>query len=117
MGKVSTRSDPLRYRLNERQKEKYNRKHNYLAPEIRNVFDTKTSTMTDIYSMGVVFDLVGDKVNLTLQNIVKPIMSAKPTDRPNSIQIYAFFQKCFKGRFFLFIQPNWHLDRDLVLVF
>ena len=91
MRKVTTRTEPHRYRLNEREKEKYNRKHSYLAPEIRNIFDTKTCTLTDIYSMGLVFDFVADEDNLVLQTIAKQTMS-KPTDRPNTMQIVKSFK-------------------------
>jgi len=49
MGKVTTRSEPHRYRLNERQKLKFNEKYSYLAPEIRNVFDTNTCMYLDGY--------------------------------------------------------------------
>jgi len=92
MGKVTTRSEPHRYRLNERQKLKYNKKYSYLAPEIRNVFDTSTCTLTDIYSMGVVVDFVADEDNLVLQTIAKRMLSVKPTDRPNTFQIVKHFK-------------------------
>ena len=91
MGKITTRKEPHRYRLNERQKISYNQKYKHLAPEIRNVFDTRTSIFTDIYSLGIVFDFVADDDNSVLQTILNPMISEKPENRPNIYRILKLF--------------------------
>jgi len=68
-------------------KKRYNEKYSYLAPELRNSFDTRTSPYTDIYSLGIVFRFLSDSVNLVLQTLSNQMLSTKSTDRPNTVQI------------------------------
>ena len=51
-GKATLRKCPEVYRLTEKQRERYNAKYLYLAHELRNQWGAKTSTATDIYSLG-----------------------------------------------------------------
>ena len=92
MGKVTTRLAPHQYRLTQKQKIKYNKRYTYLAPELRNEYNTKTSTLTDIYSLGVVFDFVAEEDNNVLQTISKQMLSSTPNNRPNSLKIIRLFQ-------------------------
>ena len=90
MGKVTTRTSSHRYRLNEKQKVRYNKYHAYLTPEIRNKYDTKTSTLTDIYSLGVVFNYVACEDSF-LECISRKMVDENPNFRPNTYEILKSF--------------------------
>ena len=70
-GKATLRKTPEIYKLNEKQRNRYNSRHLYLAFELRNVYGAKTSTATDIYSLGYIYGFVADKENALLQTLQK----------------------------------------------
>ncbi|XP_066921273.1 uncharacterized protein [Clytia hemisphaerica] len=91
-GKSTLRSQPQEYRLTSEQKERYNVRYPYLAHELRNGSGLKTSTRTDIFSLGFVFNFVADKENMLLQGLQKSIQEICPAKRITSPLILKEFQ-------------------------
>lgn len=93
MGKVTTRIDPYVYRLTSKQSQRYNLKYTYLAPELRNIYGSKTSSLTDIYSLGIVFEFVSGDRKDSLGYVSKLMTSETPSNRPNTLKILKLLPK------------------------
>ena len=86
------RKYPTRYRLSKTQQAKYNRKYPYLAFELRNVFDAKTSMRSDVYSLGYMFNFVADKDNELLQELQLLMQKDDVTQRISSKEVLKRFE-------------------------
>ncbi len=73
-GKATLRKNPEVYKLTTSQMERYNSRYPHLAYELRNKFGSKTSTATDIYSLGFMFKFVADQTNELLQRLQKRML-------------------------------------------
>lgn len=93
MGKTTTKREPPVYKLTLKQKERYNKLHSYLAPELRNEYGAKCSIYTDIFSLGVVFSCVADSENTLLQSLISKMSNVVPNSRPNTDQVYRILKK------------------------
>lgn len=89
-GKATKRNDPEIYRLTDAQRIRYNIKYQYLAHELRNIPGSRTSTATDIYSLGHIYQFVADKENSLLQELQQK-MQEKLSKRITSPEILRFF--------------------------
>ena len=58
-GKSTLLSNPLKYSLNHAKRIKYNKYHRHLPYELRNKTNTYQSVLTDTYSVGYMFQLIG----------------------------------------------------------
>ena len=58
-GKNILLSNPLKYSLNHAERMKYNKYHRHLTYELRNGTNIYQSVVTDTYSIGYMFQLVG----------------------------------------------------------
>ena len=75
--------NPVVYNLSEEQKLKYNKSHRHLAFELRNMPNCKQSPVTDLYSLGRVFKVIGYCVNdQGLKDLGSLMMNKQPHKRP-----------------------------------
>ena len=88
MGKVTTKRDSPIYQLTPKQKERYNKYHSYLAPELRNNYGAKCSIYSDVYSLGVIFAYVADTDNFVLQSLIPRMKSSTPLSRLNTYEVF-----------------------------
>ena len=87
-GKATHKLNPITYNLSDADREKYNKKHKHLAIELRNVRGSTQSIMTDIYSLGYVYHIIGTHKELpNLKELSLVMMSEKPDDRPSHTRI------------------------------
>lgn len=98
MGKVTTKREPAVYKLTQRQKERYNKLHTYLAPELRNNFGAKCSIYSDIYSLGVMFSYVSDADNSLLQYLIARMSNPLPSSHPNTLKCTNTYTALLKNR-------------------
>ena len=78
-GKATLKSTPIVYKLNKDQQEQYNRKHRYLAHELRNSTTTVQSELTDTYSIGYMFKYIGYFENFSfLKEIGRKMKTTSP---------------------------------------
>lgn len=99
MGKVTLRKIPEVYRLSQRQRERYNRKYPHLAYELRNSYGSKTSTATDIYSLGYLYKFISDSDNTFLnylQNRMLENSFSKRITSPDILRQFASWNKTKK---------------------
>ena len=96
MGKATSRVSPEIYKLTPRQRERYNQKYPHLAFELRNKYGSKTSTATDIYSLGFIFKFVADKENDFLQGLQKYMLENSALKRISSPDILRQFKSWIK---------------------
>ena len=92
MGKVTLRTSPEIYKLNEKQKARYNVKYPHLAYELRNVYGAKTSMSTDIFSLGYIYKFIADKDNKLLQDLQKEMQNVDTKKRMQSPAILSRFK-------------------------
>ena len=71
MGKVTSRHDPTVYKFTESQKNRYNERYCYLAYELRNVYGSNTSTASDVFSLGFIFQFISNSDNNFLLHLSK----------------------------------------------
>ena len=90
-GKATLRKDPETYKLTTSQMERYNKRYPHLAHELRNRFNSKTLTATDIYSLGYLFNFVADQNNELLQDLQKCMLTEDPVKRITSPEILKHF--------------------------
>ena len=79
IGKVTSRHDPIVYKLAESQKNRCNQRYSYLAHELRNVHGSKTSTASDVFSLGFIFQFVSNSGNNFLLHLSKQMLVVKQT--------------------------------------
>ena len=81
-GKSTLLSNPLKYSLNHAERMKYNKYHRHLAYELRNETNAYQSVLTDTYSIGYMFQLVGafEKFDF-FENVGKQMKSRSPIRR------------------------------------
>ncbi|XP_066920189.1 uncharacterized protein [Clytia hemisphaerica] len=91
-GKATLRKCPEIYRLTEKQRVRYNSKYLYLAYELRNVWGTKTSTATDIYSLGYLYQFVNEKDDSILTKLQSQMQEHKVSKRITSPDILKWFK-------------------------
>ena len=91
MGKVTLKSEPEEYKLRPEQQERYNIRYTHLAYELRNVYGSRTSYATDIYSLGRIFQFVSES-NVFLDRLCKQMLSKNPNERPNILKIAQSFR-------------------------
>ena len=92
MGKVTSKLCPEVYKLTKQQQQKYNEKYLHLAFELRNIYGAKTSTFTDVYSLGYLFKMVGRENNY-LKLLSKQMVTELPSKRKNIIRVLNSFKK------------------------
>ena len=73
MGKVTSRHDPILYKLTESQKNRYNQRYSYLTYELRNLW-AKTSTTIDVVSLGFSFQFISNSDNNFLLHLSKQML-------------------------------------------
>ena len=86
-GKATTRKEPEIYKLTSSQRDRYNLKHPYLAHELRNIYGSKTSTETDIFSLGYIYQFVADDQNSFLKELKKDMLQEIAKQRITSPNI------------------------------
>ena len=96
MGKVTLRKSPEIYKLTQKQRERYNHKYPHLAYELRNKYGSKTSTATDIYSLGYLYKFVVDKDNEFLNSLQKRMLENCALKRMASPEILRQFKSWYK---------------------
>ena len=65
-------------KLTESQKNRYNQRYSYLAYELRNVYESKTSTANDVFSLGFIFQFISDSDNNFLLHLLKQMITDFP---------------------------------------
>ena len=91
-GKATLRKSPEVYKLNDEQRERYNKHYPYIAYELRNQWGKKTSTATDIFSLGFVFQYVSTKDNVLLNRLQKLMQEKIVVNRISSPDILRQFK-------------------------
>ena len=86
-GKAKKSGEAKKYKLTEKEKEKYSRKYKHIAPEVVWGRHPK-SAASDIYSFGQVISLVCFyHKSLELQSIAKQCIDGTPEKRPSIVEI------------------------------
>ena len=91
MGKFTLRRDPIVYKITESQKNRYNQRYSYLAYELRNVYGSKTSTASDVFSLGFIFQFISNSDNNFLLHLYSLIFK-----RIQLPEVLRSFRKRFK---------------------
>ena len=93
MGKTTPRSKTLIYKLNDRQKTRYNTHHKYLAFELRNIYGAKTDTRTDTFSLGYLFENLIEGNN----NLLGVLKTGMLIEDPDKILTLPYVFRQFKS--------------------
>ena len=96
MGKVASRHGPIVYKLTESQKNRYNQRYSYLAYELRNVYGSKTSTASDVFSVGFIFQFISNSDNNFLLHLSKQMLIDFPCKRIQLPHVLRSFENNFK---------------------
>ena len=80
-GKCTLISNPEVYNLSVEQREFYNKKHRYLAYELRNRPNAKQTVLTDTYSVGYLFKHLGVSQSAFLCNVGEKMSYEDPCSR------------------------------------
>lgn len=96
MGKVTSRHDPVVYNFTESQKNRYNQRYSYLAYELRNLYGSKTSTASDIFSLGFIFQFISNSGNNFLLHLSKQMLTDFPCKRIQLPDVLRSFGNNFK---------------------
>ena len=96
MGKVTSRHDPIVYKLIESQKSRYNQRYSYLAYELRNVYGSKTSMASDVFSLCFIFQFISNSDNNFLLHLSKQMLIDFPCKRMQLPDVLRSFGNNFK---------------------
>ena len=90
MGKVTLKSNPETYMLSNTQRDCYNKIYPHLAYKLRNIYGSKTSFLSDIFSFGYIFK------NICFLQIQIQMLTSKMLVRDPLSYIYMLFMtNCF----------------------
>lgn len=87
MGKVTLKTNPETYNLSEAQRERYNKLYPHLAYELRNVYGSKTTFSSDIYSLGYIFKHL-EPTSTILQMLSNKMLVHDPKKRVTILYVF-----------------------------
>ena len=76
--KVRSRYYPDVYKLNESQKVRYNKKYPHLAYELRNEYGAKQFVVTDVFSLGYLFETISNTKIAFLRALSRQMLEENP---------------------------------------
>ena len=93
MGKVTLKSNPETCKLSNMQRERYNKIYPHLAYELRNIYGSKASFLSDIFPLGYMFK------NLYPSSPILQILTSKmfvhdPKKRETILYVFNTIQSC-----------------------